>query len=345
MIRAAVTMTAMKRALLGLVFLSACSSPPPQPPSAPPGPAPAGIPVGLPGEAPRTFCDASGRWSASGHRVEHRIEPEGGDEPAHPSAGSPRLSLFRGTLPFPQVTWDAGGGFQVTQLLYPAGPSGVVARYHVMNHGDEPRSCRLVVASGGLVPSGTGASRTASGWSFPLRVEPGTSAFVHLTTADLAGRVQAEDLERAAAAWERAFEGRRLRVPDADAVTEYYAALAGIRMGLSERAAVLDRLLGRLARPEGGAIRLFPDVPEAWLYQTIEAEGIPTPFGALTVQYEGAFNARALELRGDCRPPQGFLLEAPAELSARIDGRPAAPSGGLLRIPAGARRIELVRPS
>lgn len=344
MTRAAVTMAAVKRAIPWLVALSACSSGAPETPRVPAAPAPEGIPVGLPDERPRAFCDASGRWSAAGRPVEHWIEPGPGEEAARPSGGSPRLSLFRGALPFPQVTWDAGGGLQVTQLLYPAGPAGVVARYHVMNHGDEPRSCRLRVTPGDLVPSGAGAARTPSGWALALRVEPGASAFAHLTTPDLAGRAEPEDLERAAAAWERAFEGRRVRLPDADATTEYYAALAATRMGLADRAAAVERLWGRLARPEGGALRLLPDVPEAWLYQTVEAERIPTPFGALTLQYEGAFNARAIELRGDCRPPEGFLLEVPPDLAARIDGRPAAPSGGLLRVPPGARRIELVRP-
>lgn len=335
----------MRRGAVWLLVLGACSSG--SPPAAPPpaGPAPEGIPVGLPGEAPRTFCDPSGRWAVGGRTGEHELESESGASRARPADGPPRLSLFRGALPFPQVSWDAGGGLQVTQLLYPAGPRGVVARYHVMNHGEEPQSVRLVVSPGILVPTEPGAARTASGWTFPLRVEPGASAFASFTTPDLEGRAAAEDLERAAAAWERVLAGRRFKVPDAAAVTQYYAALAAAFMGLSDQAGTLPRLLGRLARPDGATLRLFPDVPEAWLYQTIEAEAIPTPFGTLSLQYEGAFNARAIELGGECRPPEGFVLQVPAELTARVDGRPVLPVRGLLRIPPGARRIELVRAS
>jgi hypothetical protein len=347
MIFAGATMVRMKR-ILAWVLVSGCSAAevPPSPP--PPAMLPEGrtraegvVFTGAPGGASVAACDRFGRWRADGAVVEHWIEVPDEKKTVRPHEGGARLSLFRSTLPFPQVTWG-GSGLEVTQLLYPAG-SGFGVRYHVMNHGDEAKTCHLTVSGGSLVAADAPASQSGGRFTYVLKIEPGASSFVHLTSPGLGGRPGNELLDQAIAAWEPKTAGRKLHVPDEAAVTSYFADLAGAALGIAGCAEAVQRFHDRIARREGEALRLFPDVPDEWLFQEIEAEGIPTPFGPLTFRYTGAYNNRLLELADTCRPPGGFLLAVPKGLAAKVDHQAATPKDGLLRVPGGARRVEMGR--
>ena len=101
----------------------------------------------------------------------------------------------------------------------------------------------------------------------------------------------------------------------------------------------------KLVRKEGDSLRLFPELPEAWTTEAVEASGIATAFGPLSLKYEGAFNTPSYELGPDCKPPGGFLIKFPEKLKAKIDGKPAEAVDGFLRVPAGSRKVETVRGS
>jgi hypothetical protein len=173
--------------------------------------------TGLPDSPELAACDGRGRWGVKTPTIEHSIVDPQEKAPLVPQENGPKLSLYRDSLPFPQVNWKSGT-WEVTQLLFPVG-KGFVARYHVMNHGEEARSGQLKVG-------GPGASIAASdkapaeSLQFDLKVEPGLSQFIHVTTADLAGKFAEDALDRATEAWEKLLAGRGLKAPDAALVTE-----------------------------------------------------------------------------------------------------------------------------
>jgi hypothetical protein len=107
--------------------------------------------------------------------------------------------------------------------------------------------------------------------------------------------------------------------------------------------AELEKVRAKLFRKEGDALRILPEAPEAWMLGTIVARNVPTEFGPLTVEFEGAFNSRMIVLGPDCKPPGGFVLEIPKVLRAVVDGKKAEAKDGLLRVPAGTRAVEMPR--
>jgi hypothetical protein len=317
--------------------------------------------VGLPESPQLAACDPLGRWTLGETPVEHwLVDPQNSRGPIqNPQEGSPKPSLFRSTTPFPQITWDSGD-FEVTQLLYPAGP-GFVARYHVMNHGSETRTCRLVIgrrtapenaASTGpvqvdprtsIVPVEAPAEQTKSHLAYDLTIEPGGSQFIQVTTADLGGRIPEDALDQAAQRWASLLGPRRISLPDPSLMRTYYADRAGMALGLKGCEAAVAQTESRLARREGKALRLLPDLPEEWAVDTLEVRALPTDFGPLSFSYQGAFNSRTLDLEDTCRPPDGFLISVPSGLKATVDGKPGRADGGLLRLPPGTRRLEFDR--
>ncbi len=337
--------------------------------------------VGDPGRVARAPCHRLGVWRADEFEVDHWLyDPVGRKRhTSRDDQADPGLTLFRRVLPFPQVKWSAGE-FEVTQLLFPVG-EGFVARYQVTNHAGESRACRLFIAASwqpgpharapqpiprvgrslqsGPVPQlvsveepGTSQEgATAPGiperpptLSYDLSIEAGASRFVHVFTEALGGTIPQDALEAAAARWEAHLAGVKVIVPDEAVVTAYYADLAGGLLGVRGCAQALARLHARLYRAEGDALRIPGDVPDSWLGESIEVENIPTPFGELSYRYEGGFARRTLEIRGPSRPPGGYIVPVPAGLRALSDGTEVAVRDGSARIPAGARRVELLRP-
>jgi hypothetical protein len=350
------------------LLLAGCAAPP-APPQA--GPKPAARPegsvlTGAPdGAGAIASVDPAGRWQAGGTAVEHWIyEPETRRR-AMPMDVGRSLTLFRGSLPFPHFSWQPSD-LQVNQLVYPVG-QGFAAMYHVMNHGENPKACRLFVGVAGDVAQADGrtlkagrtpllstsdatsASRDGDGGrpalAFDLTIEPGSSKFVFVTTPDLDGRVPEGALEAAAEAWERKLGPRRLVLPDKALMTAYYADLAGAALGVAGCAESARKVEAKLVRKEGDALRLLPELPEAWATEAVEASGIATPWGAVSFKYEGAFNTPAIELGAGCAPPGGFLVKLPEKLRAAVDGKPVEVRDGFVRMPAGARKLETLRPS
>lgn len=355
-------------ALLALVLAAGCAGPEAPPPA---GPTPTARPAdtiytGAPdGAGAIAAVDAAGRWGTGGPAVEHWIyEPETRRR-AMPADVGRTLTLFRGSLPFPHFSWQPSD-LQVNQLVYPVG-RGFAAMYHVMNHGENPKACRLFVGVAGDVaqPDGrrlkagrtallatseaTSPSRDGDGGrpalAFDLTVDPGSSKFVFVTTPDLDGQVPEGALEAAAEAWERRLGPRRLSVPDRGLMTAYYADLAGAALGVAGCADAAAKVEAKLVRREGDALRLLPELPEAWATEAIEAAGIATPWGPVSFKYEGAFNTPAVEIAQGCAPPGGFLVKLPEKLRAKVDGKDVEIRDGFVRMPAGARKLETLRPS
>jgi hypothetical protein len=336
----------MRRTIFLLLAAGCSSAPPaPKPRTGPPQREEGVVFTGLPGAGRVVACDARGRLDFGTFTVEHALVDPETARTAEAAQSGPKTSLFRGTLPFPQSRWTLTP-FEVTQLVFPAG-GGFVARYHLMNHGDEPRSCRLVVRvhgpAGALVPSEKPAQQGSGRLVYDLKIDPGTSQFIHLTTPELGGKVSRELVDEAAAQWEPLLAGRSVGIPDESALVAYYADVAGAALGVKGCAEAALRFHARLVRQEGDALRLFPDVPEEWLYQAIDLAGIPTPHGPLSLKYEGAFGSRNLELGDACKPPGGFLLAVPEGFRLKVDGRDAEARVGILRVPPGGRRVEVSR--
>src|SRR5690242_16668548 len=76
--------------------------------------------TGLPNSPELAACDARGRWGVKAPAVDHSIVDPKEKGPLLPAECSPRLSLYRDSLPFPQVNWKSGD-WEVTQLLFPVG--------------------------------------------------------------------------------------------------------------------------------------------------------------------------------------------------------------------------------
>jgi hypothetical protein len=350
-------MSRMKNAwIAALLLLSACGKKsdapadccqnhPPEPAgkAAPRGIArPAGIVLtGLPDSPDLAACDARGRWGIKTPSVEHSIVDPKEKGPLLPAECTPKLSLYRDSLPFPQVNWKSGD-WEVTQLLFPVG-KGFVARYHVMNHGEEARTAQLKVGGGSTVLAAAGRA-PASELSFDLKVDPGISVFFHVTTENLAGKVADDALDQATALWEKLIGNRALVLPDPAAVTDYYANLAGQLLGVEGCAEAVAKTEAMLVRKEGNALRLMAGMPEAWQLEAIEARDLPTEFGPMTFRYQGVYNNRTLELKGACKPPDGFLVLVPEKLVPKIDGKDVKAKDGILSVPAGSTFVELFYP-
>ena len=330
----------MKR-LLPLI-LAGCSA---APSSGAPGKV---IVTGFPGKAGVVLCDSGGRWGVGGPGIEHWIFDPRDKKEHDPSNGGAKMSIFRDSLPFPQFSWGSGD-FEVTQLVFPVG-DGFMARYHVMNHGEEPRDVRLVVGhrdrSGALPPlvsAGKPSETSDTHLAFDLKIEPGASQFVVLSTPGAEGRDPNDALDEAVAAWEKIL-ARPITITDAEAQSAYCLDLAGRALGHAGCAESARKFEERFAKKEGDSIRLLGDVPNEWMLETIEAKGLKTDFGPLSFKHAGFYNNRTLDLEPGCSPPGGFLMGVGPKHKARIDGRPAEAKDGLLRIPAGTKRVELDRP-
>jgi len=305
-------------------------------------PRPAGVVLtGLPESPDLAACDARGRWGVKAPAVDHSIVDPKEKGPLLPAECSPKLSLYRDSIPFPQVNWKSGN-WEVTQLLFPVG-KGFVARYHVMNHGEEARSGQLKVGGSGQTLAAAGQT-PSSALAFDLKVDPGLSVFIHVTTEDLAGKVADDALDQATARWEKLIGNRALVLPDPAAVTDYYANLAGKLLGVDGCAEEVAKTEGMLFRKEGNALRLMAGMPEKWQLEAIEAREIPTDFGPLTFRYQGVYNNRTLEIQPGCKPPDGFLIAVPEKLVPKIDGKDAKAKDGVLTVPAGAASVELFYP-
>ena len=316
---------------------------------APAGPAaprnfsrPAGVVLtGLPESPELAVCDAKGRWGVRGSMVEHSIIDPKEKSPLLPAEGAPTLTLYRDSLPFPQVNWKVGA-WEVTQLLFPYA-KGFVARYHVMNHGEQAGVGQLRVFAPEDTQIAADDRLPAASLVFDLKVEPGLSSFITVTTPDLAGKIPDDALEDATERWEKLLGERALKLPDSAVLTEYYADLAGAKLGVSGCAEAAAKTEAMLVKKEGNALRLLPGIPEKWQLEAIEAREIATDFGALTFRYQGVYNNRTFELKG-CKPPGGFLIAVPKNLVARIDGKDAPVKDGMLHVPAGAAFVEVLYP-
>ena len=101
--------------------------------------------TGLPDSPELAAVDARGRWGVKTAAIEHSLEDPKEKAPLLPEENTPKITLYRDTLPFPEVTWKSGD-WEVTQLLFPFG-KGYVARYHVMNHGETAREGHLKIGT------------------------------------------------------------------------------------------------------------------------------------------------------------------------------------------------------
>jgi hypothetical protein len=304
--------------------------------------------TGLPDSPELAACDSRGRWGVKTAVFEHSLEDPKEKAPLLPEENKPRISMYRDSLPFPQVNWKSGD-WEVTQLLFPLG-KGFVARYHVMNHGEDPREAHLKVglrnpAEGSQGPTIAAAGKpAASSLQFDFKCDPGVSQFFFVTTPDLAGVVPEDALDQVTAQWEKLIGTRAIKVPDEAAASDYYGNLAGQLLGVRGCAEAVARTETMFATTEGKALRLLPGIPKSWDLEAIEVRGLPTDFGPLTFKYQGAYNNRTIELSPGCTPPDGFLVSVPEKLTARIDGKDAAVSGGILKVPAGAKFVEVSYP-
>ncbi|MDP3802427.1 discoidin domain-containing protein [Brevundimonas sp.] len=101
-------------------------------------------------------------------------------------------------------------------------------------------------------------------------------------------------------------------------------------------------------RDRDHALVLAAGVPTAWLEDNDEGVGVAgvrTAYGSLTYRLREDGAGYLLTLDGPVAPPGGFVIQWPAgetpPAAVRIDGRAATLIGGELRIPAGARRVEM----
>jgi len=300
--------------------------------------------TGLPESPDLAVCDSRGRWGVKTAVIGHSLEDPKEKAPLLPEESKPRITLYRDSLPFPQVNWKSGD-WEVTQLLFPVG-KGFAARYHVMNHGEDAREGHLKVgAKSSETPLIAAAGKpAAAALQFDFKCEPGVSQFFFVTTPDLAGVVPEDALDQVTAQWEKLIGNRALKVPDENAATEYYGNLAGSLLGVKGCAEAVAKTEMMFARVDGKAIRLLAGIPEKWNLEAIEVRELPTEFGPLSFKYQGAYNNRTFELSPGCTPPEGFTIAVPEKLVARIDGKDAAVSAGAIKVPAGAKFIEVSYP-
>ncbi len=308
----------------------------------------AGPSAGTPERGLAVPHDSRGRWGVSSPTIEHWLYDPDEKRDRDPSNGGAKSSLYRDSLPFPQFSWGSGD-FQVTQLVFPVA-GGLIARYHVMNHGSEPRSVRLLVGSQdgstrlpALVPASAPTEKSDTRLAFDLKIEAGASQFVVLGTPEAAGRDPVQALDEATARWEKLM-ARTITISDPEALSAYCRDLAGRALGTPGCAEAVRKLEERFVRREGDALRLLGEVPEPWLLDAIEVSAYKSDFGALSFRHVGFYNNRTLDLEPGCAPPGGFLMPVGSKHKAKIDGKDAEAKDGLLRIPSGTKRVELTRP-
>ncbi len=99
-------------------------------------------------------------------------------------------------------------------------------------------------------------------------------------------------------------------------------------------------------RDSDHALVLAAGVPTAWLEgEGVGVRAVRTPYGALTYRLRRDGRGFVLTLEPGVTPPGGFVIPWPKgqtpPAAVRIDGRAAAFADGELKIPAGARRVEL----
>ena len=99
-------------------------------------------------------------------------------------------------------------------------------------------------------------------------------------------------------------------------------------------------------RDSDHALVLAAGVPTRWLAgEGVGVRAVRTAYGSLTYSFRQARRGWILTLEPGVTPPGGFVIRWPAGETApatvRIDGRAAAFADGELKIPAGARRVEM----
>jgi hypothetical protein len=99
-------------------------------------------------------------------------------------------------------------------------------------------------------------------------------------------------------------------------------------------------------RDSDHALVLAAGVPTAWLEgEGVGVRAVRTPYGSLTYRLRRDGRGFVLTLEPGVTPPGGFVIPWPKgqtpPAAVRIDGRAAAFADGELKIPAGARRVEL----
>lgn len=99
-------------------------------------------------------------------------------------------------------------------------------------------------------------------------------------------------------------------------------------------------------RDSDHALVLAAGVPTAWLEgEGVGVRAVRTPYGSLTYRLRRDGRGFVLTLEPGVTPPGGFVIPWPKgetpPAAVRIDGRAAAFTDGELKIPAGARRVEL----
>jgi hypothetical protein len=215
-----------------------------------------------------------------------------------------------------------------------------------MNHGEAACTGQLKVGSrDGNGPKIAAAGQAAApALTFDLKIEPGISTFLTVTTPDLDGKISEDALDKATADWEKLIGNRALKLPAPAAATEYYANLAGMILGVTGCAEAAAKTEQMIAKKEGDALRLLGGIPEAWHLEAIEAREIPTEFGPLSFRYQGVYNNRMYEFKPGCKPAGGFLIVVPEKLVARVDGKDVAAKDGMIRVPAGASVVEVSYP-
>jgi hypothetical protein len=311
-----------------------------------------GVVTGDPSTPARAVAIPAGwAWNGSSQAsVVHSVLDVETRQSYRPEASRVARRLFRDSLPFPMFTWKIGS-WEVTHMVFPA-RGGFVARYHVMNHGESPATGLLRLHRGEIESPGRPAvfsleplsSRaTPESLAYDLVIEPGASRFVDVATFDLSGQSPQALLEEIAAKWEKLLGPAKLRLPDLEVVTLYYADLAAQILGVEGRGAEAARIRDRFARRAGDSLELLGDIPEAWWSESLEIENLPTDFGALTLRMNGGPRLSEIEIGESCRPPGGFVLTAPERSGAAADGRPARVENRRLAVPSGTRRIEITR--
>jgi hypothetical protein len=304
--------------------------------------APGTVLTGLPDGRDLAICDGRGRWGIDAPVVEHSIVDPKEKAPLLPAEGGPTMTLYRDSLPFPQVNWKIGS-WEVTQLLYPFA-RGFIARYHIMNHGEGTGVGQLRVSSTSD-EFRIAAENKPAGPSqvFDLKIEPGSSQFIEVCTAEIGPDIPDDSLEQATEVWEKLLGERAIKVPDPSVMTNYYADVAGVKLGVFGCMEGMSKTEAMLAKREGNALRLLGGIPEKWQLEAIEVRDLATDFGPLSFRYQGVYNNRTFELKG-CKPPDGFLISVPDKLVVRIDGKDAPAKDGMVHVPGGAAFVEVLYP-
>ena len=99
-------------------------------------------------------------------------------------------------------------------------------------------------------------------------------------------------------------------------------------------------------RDSDHAMVLAAGVPTRWLEgEGVGVRAVRTAYGSLTYSFRADRRGHVLTLEPGVAPPGGFIIQWPAgetpPATVRIDGRAGGFTDGELKIPAGARRVEM----